>query len=905
MKILNIFAIFLVFAIFVYSPNAATIKVPSEQPDIQAGIEAAGNLDTILVAPGTYRVNLDFKGKSIFVTSEAGPLLTTLKPYTTDLPIVTFENSESPLAVLEGFTLKERFSKPAIHIYNSSPVIRENIFTENDIWYGGGIVYIKGNSSCTIQKNLFYNNPGAYVVLWEDSDSPSWVLNNTIDGGRQGLILWGSSTTAYGNTVTNCTMGVSAASTANTAYNNIWGNDTDWSFGSPGPEDITLYPDFVDPANGNFSLREGSALIDIGHPDISYNDPDGTRNDIGAIPFDQRTPLAINLRLENYEVTNVLNHYPIFFWRFYDPAPTQTAFEIEVGSDKDWTAAELWSSGLMTSPDTFITYNGAALDNGTINYYRVRVNNGTAWGIWSESVFRINSIPSAPDLFSPINQEIISMFGVHLSVENSIDAEGDDLTYEFQIYSDAGMATLVKTIVGLVEQNDITKTEKIPDLDADTEYWWRCRAYDSYEYSPWSDLNSFVTRTPTVIRVPAEQPTLQAGIDVAEEQDTVLVANGTYSGDGNRDLSFNGTNIIFMSENGQEETIIDCGGETNPHQGFIFDNGEDSTSVIDGFTITNSFSPMLWNEGAIICHYSPTIKNCRISGNIGDGILCSFGAAPKIIDCIISDNTGTGVRGGWSDLTMTGCLVYGNGQDGFSINYGAINISNCTFVFNTGAGVMLMGDPPKINFRADDSAIVYNCIMAFNSGAGIKQWFLFYPELQLRCNNAYGNDEEDWSVSGFGAGDDFGNISGDPLFCDYDSRDFSIANISPSVPDNNECTVLMGAREVGCTMTGLNEETEVEQVPDKFALEQNYPNPFNPSTVINYFLPTQSKVIIVVYNVLGQQIKTLVDDLQTAGEYSVYWNGTDENENRVTSGIYLYKIITDNYSSSRKMILLK
>ncbi len=904
MKILNISAVIFVFFVSVVILNAATVKVPSEQPTIQDGINAAENWDTVLVAPGTYRVNLDFKGKSITVTSEAGPLLTTLKPYTTNLPIVTFENSESPLAVLEGFTLKERYNRPAIQIYNSSPVIRDNIFTENDSYYGGGIVYIDGNSSCTIQRNLFYDNPGAYVVLWEDSDSPSWILNNTIDGGREGLILWGSSTTAYGNTVTNCNMGVSAVSSAITAYNNVWGNGTDWIFGSPGPMDITLNPGFVDPANGNFSLSESSPLIDFGNPDINYNDPDGTRNDIGAIPFDQRVPLAINLHLENYEVTNVLNHYPTFIWSFYDPLPTQVAFEIEVGSDKDWTAAERWSSGEITSPDTFVTYNGAPLDNGTTNYYRVRVNNGTEWGIWKESVFRINSIPTVPIHSSPIGQEIISSFGVRLSIENSIDAEGDDLTYDFQIYSDAGMATLVETIEGIAEQNNITKTEKISNLDADTEYWWRCRAYDAYEYSLWSDLNSFITRAPSVFRVPDDQLTLQAGIDAAEEQDTVLVAAGTFSGNGNRDLSFNGKNIILVSESGSEETIIDCGGETYPHQGFIFDKGEDSTSIIDGFTITNSYSPMLWNDGAIECRFSPTIKNCRISGNTGDGILCSGGASPKIIDCIISDNTGAGIRGGWSDLTMKGCLVYGNGLEGFYINYGAINISFCTFAYNTGAGVSLQGDPPKIGARADDSAMVYNCIIAFN-GNGLEEVFYYSSELHIRCNNAYGNDEGDWNIYGFSAGDEFGNISENPLFCDYDTDDFSIADISPCAPDNNECAVLMGAREVGCTMTGVNEEIEIDQVPDRFALEQNYPNPFNPTTVIKYSLPMQSKVKIVVYNVLGRQIKILVDAVQTAGEHSVYWNGSDKNENKITSGIYLYKIITDNYFSSRKMILLK
>jgi len=504
-----------------------------------------------------------------------------------------------------------------------------------------------------------------------------------------------------------------------------------------------------------------------------------------------------------------------------------------------------------------------------------------------------------------VEQEVVSMFGVRLLIENSIDAEGDDLTYDFEIYSDAGMASLVKEITGITELENRIETEKLVDLDADTEYWWRCRAYDRYEYSAWSDLNSFVTRLPMTINVSVGQSTLQAGIDAAEELDTVLVAAGTYEGDGNRDLSFNGVNIVLVSEDGPETTIIDCGGEAVSFQGFIFKNGEDSTSVVDGFTITNSYSPMIWNEAALICQYSPTIKNCIISGNLGDGILCSNGGTPKIINCIIADNTGTGVRAGWSDLSMNGCLVCNNGQNGLNINYGAINISNCTFADNAGVGMLFEGDPPKINARADDSAVVYNCIVAFNGNGGIQQWFYYYPDLRFHCNNSFGNEENDWGVYGFDANDEFGNISEEPYFCDSDNGNYSIADISPCAPDNNECNVLMGAGDIDCTMTDLNENFADNQIPDRYVLEQNYPNPFNPSTTVKYSLPKYSKVKIVIYNVLGRQIKILVNEFQAAGEYSVNWDGTDENGLNLTSGIYLYKIITDNYISSRKMILIK
>jgi len=906
MKILREIACITAYFVMAVTLNASIIRVPSEQPTIQSAIDAAANSDTVLVAPAAYKVNLDFKGKSIYLTSEAGPLLTALKPYNTDLPIVSFENSESPLAVLDGFTLKDRYNKPAIQIYSSSPIIKNNIFTDNDAYLSGSIIYISGNASCKIERNLFYDNPDAYVVIWEDSDAPTWILNNTIYGGRQGLVLWGASPTAYGNIVTNCNMGVSAVSGANTAYNDIWGNGTDWSFGTAGALDISVNPGFVDSLREDFYLMDDSPLIDAGHPEAQYNDPDGTRNDIGAVPFDQRTPLALDLHLVNYEFSNILDHYPTFYWDYYDPVANQTAFELEVGTDKDWQMAESWASGEIASPDTFITYNGNPLENGSVNYYRVRVNNGTEWGIWKESIFRINSIPSSPIPVSPIDGVIVSAFGVRLSIENSIDNEGDELLYEFQIFSDAGLGTMVAEILDVAERHEITITEKIANLEFDAEYWWRCRAGDGYEYSVWSDPVSFVTRRPMTIRVPSEQPDIQAGIDSAEEQDTVLVAPDIYAGNGNRDIDFNGINIILISEAGPEQTIIDCGGSAaEPHQGFIFENNEDSTAEVNGFTITNSYAPMLWNSAAITCSSSPKVKNCIVSNNDGDGILCSSGASPSILDCIISDNTGAGIRCGWGNITVKNSLVYKNGEDGFYINYGAIYISNCTFAYNLGNGIILNGDPPKASARADDSAVIINCIAAYNGDAGLKQYFYYYPEIQIRCSDAFGNIQEDWGISEFGADDGFGNISENPLFCDGLGHDFSIADISPCAPANNDCGVLMGARNISCSISDVNDHSEIGETPENYSLGQNYPNPFNPSTVIDYSLPAQSRVKIIIYNLIGQEIKTIVDAEQAAGDYSITWNGTDADEIEVASGIYLYKIFSDQFVSSRKMIHLR
>jgi N-acetylneuraminic acid mutarotase len=101
------------------------------------------------------------------------------------------------------------------------------------------------------------------------------------------------------------------------------------------------------------------------------------------------------------------------------------------------------------------------------------------------------------------------------------------------------------------------------------------------------------------------------------------------------------------------------------------------------------------------------------------------------------------------------------------------------------------------------------------------------------------------------------------------------------------------------------------RAPTLCALAQNYPNPFNPTTTIDYTLPQAGQVTLSIYNLFGQHIQTLVNDKQNAGTYSHVWNATDETGNKVSSGIYLYRIeftdITgrDAWRQERKMLLLK
>jgi photosystem II stability/assembly factor-like uncharacterized protein len=117
-------------------------------------------------------------------------------------------------------------------------------------------------------------------------------------------------------------------------------------------------------------------------------------------------------------------------------------------------------------------------------------------------------------------------------------------------------------------------------------------------------------------------------------------------------------------------------------------------------------------------------------------------------------------------------------------------------------------------------------------------------------------------------------------------------------------TALATVAKITGMITGV-ETRPLADIPDRLTLYNNYPNPFNPNTTIEYRLPKASKILLKVYNTLGQVVAVLVDDLKTAGDQSVVWDGTDMLGNSVGVGIYLFSLQAGSEIITRKMILLR
>jgi choice-of-anchor B domain-containing protein len=130
---------------------------------------------------------------------------------------------------------------------------------------------------------------------------------------------------------------------------------------------------------------------------------------------------------------------------------------------------------------------------------------------------------------------------------------------------------------------------------------------------------------------------------------------------------------------------------------------------------------------------------------------------------------------------------------------------------------------------------------------------------------------------------------------------FGFEEISPANRREEVMNAILSWFDV---ITGIDQLTG-NTIPEVFELRQNYPNPFNPSTTIEYILVQQSRVILKVYNILGQEVRTLANEFQPAGEKSVVWNGRDDTGQMVSSGVYLYRLKAGNEVQTRKMVLLQ
>jgi len=226
---------------------------------------------------------------------------------------------------------------------------------------------------------------------------------------------------------------------------------------------------------------------------------------------------------------------------------------------------------------------------------------------------------------------------------------------------------------------------------------------------------------------------IQEGINAAVNGDAVLVLDGTYTGDANRNLDFGGKAIAVRSDRGPADAVVDC---EWLGRGFHFHRGEGAASVADGFTIVNGCPGGYNDGGGIYCAgSSPVIVNCVItncSADDGGGIYCTDGSSPTIMNSVISGNAATGAYGAGGGIycsqgpaAIVNCIICGNaagrlGGGGLHIRECAATVMNCVIAQNTTTGELASGG--GIYAEVTDVTIA-NCTIVGNSadvcGGGI------------------------------------------------------------------------------------------------------------------------------------------------------------------------------------------
>ncbi len=417
----------------------------------------------------------------------------------------------------------------------------------------------------------------------------------------------------------------------------------------------------------------------------------------------------------------------------------------------------------------------------------------------------------------------------------------------------------------------------------------------------------------TVINFRPDTDVYEAGLDTIRSEIVIhkggsLVANGTIQDP-----------IIFQSSFRADGT--DPSGE-----------GWTGISVVNGDTLDILYNPGkddwggIRNEGGTL-----TLQHCVISDAEVGVEVTSYQGKTTISETDLSANHfGMKVHAGASatqlELTNVGLYQSLKGIVAGLYGTGHVQLTNATIADNyQGVEFVEDGDSPTMQLK--------NTIVAFNEKGVYTQGTNFGSSLKkqtigvtFRYCDVYGSSEADFQgvYTAMPTVGSVGNVSVDPLFVahtDSLNYDYHLQTSSPLIdagdpgmvdPDSSRINMgrYGGTTEYTSVSSGGESSTkpvvlETEDAPLVFSLSQNAPNPFNPETIISYVLPQSEQVKLVIYNVLGQEIRTLVNALQPAGRYRVVWNSRDDFGRSVSSGIYLYQITAGKFTNTRKMLILK
>jgi len=778
---------------------------------IQAAIDDSNDGDTVLVADGTYtgdgNRDIEFHGKAITVKSENGPADCIIDCQSLGNGL-RFHAGEGWDTILDGFTVTNAYDAGTggrgIECDDySSPTITRCIVTGT----GSGIEVCKSSvriSNCVAANN----NTGIACVV----NGSATITNCTVvDNSQSGIYCKYDSIATVANCIVRGNGGGQISlyngSAAIVTYSNIEGG---WS----GEGNIDGDPCFV--TADYYRLLPGSVCIDAG-----TNSPEMGLPDIDIEGYARSTD-------GDDDGEDVADMGAYESWPGDAPVIWLSENEIEFAADE----------GGPNPPEQILTIHSSG--DGTVNWVvshncpwlEADPNAGSSIG-QGEVVLRADVSGLAEGEYScvvtvsdvsGINRRRRVVVNLHVGLP-LIGVEPTAVAFDYPVGGSRPEPQALSIwnddtgVLDWVIAEDCNWLEVEPNagsstgladevtLSVDTSGlpagMYQCALVITAERASNSPYTFPVTLHvgQVLLHVPGEYGTIQAAIDDSHDRDKVLVADGTYTGDGNRDIDFHGRAITVKSENGAGNCIIDCNGtEADPHRGFYFRSGEDPNSAIIGFTITNGYSPVecltrppftcSQDGGGIRCvESSPTISQCRITGNWahgGGGISC-LRCSPIITECTFTGND-AGAGGGmgiWgSNPIISNCTFSDNSAIGYDRRGGAVSMSwsdplltNCTFVDNSGGAA----------YTRESNLLLTNCTFMGNSGSALYHFVDDDSSPTLTNCLLWGNGVEIYIYVFSGSGSVIarycdieggwpgeGNIDADPCFADADNGDYHL-----------------------------------------------------------------------------------------------------------------------------------